>query len=80
MREKGRPDMDDVKEKVINDLLEALKVRHGDAVMSDEPGVALIPYFSHGRMQAHEIDLDDFAQTAISRLIMEGKIPAEKIV
>ncbi|WP_420415304.1 hypothetical protein [Roseibium sp.] len=72
--------MDDVKEKVINDLLEALKIRHDDAVMSDEPGVALIPYFSHGRMQAHEIDLDYLAQVAVSRLIIEGFIPAEQLV
>lgn len=66
--------MSDTKNKVVSDLFEALQVRHPDAKMSEEPGVALIPYFSHGRMEAHEIDLDYFADVVTSRLIIEQKI------
>ena len=47
------------------ELCEDLKVIEGDAELSEDGLSAIIPYYSHGRMNAHNIDLEMMAKTAL---------------
>lgn len=58
---------EEVKE-LCNEMFEDLKVMEGDAeIQQDEEGctVVIIPYYAHGRMNHHTIDLDMMAKTAL---------------
>lgn len=52
-------------------MLEDLKVMEGDAeiFVEDEEQIALIPYYSHGRMCSHKIPLEQMAKSVHSALI-----------
>lgn len=44
---------------------EDLKAEHGDLEVSEDGLSASIPYYSHGRMNAHVLDLELMAKTAL---------------
>jgi hypothetical protein len=58
---------EEVKE-LCNEMFKDLVVMEGDAeIQQDEDGytVAIIPYYAHGRMNHHTINLDMMAKTAL---------------
>lgn len=60
------------KELAINFMLEDLRCVEGDVeIHTDDDGekIALIPYFSHGKMRAHKIPLEVMAESVHSALI-----------
>ena len=55
---------DEVKE-ICAEMAEDLKIEHGDLVLADDGLSAEIPYYSHGRMNSHVIDLAMMAKSAL---------------
>lgn len=55
------------KQEIVNLMFEDLKVEHGDVewLKINDEFWASIPYFSHGRMQSHLIDLNAMADSAL---------------
>lgn len=47
------------------EMAEDLKCTEGDLVLSDDGLSAQIPYYAHGRMNAHNVDLELIAKTAL---------------
>ena len=47
------------------EMAEDIKVQEGDLEMSEDGLSAIIPYYAHGRMNSHHIDLEMMAKTAL---------------
>jgi len=47
------------------ELAEDIKVIEGDLEVSEDGLSATIPYYAHGRMSSHQIDLEMMARTAL---------------
>ncbi len=47
------------------EMFEDLRCTEGDAELSEDGLSALIPYYAHGRMSAHHLDLEMMAKTAL---------------
>jgi|GEM_PF-2576634 len=60
---------------IVASMLETLQVYEGDAELDpDDSESVFIPYYAHGRINAHKINMIGLAETAYSALICAGII------
>ena len=56
---------DEEVKKLCAEMFEDLKITEGDAELADDGLSAIIPYYAHGRMNKHTIDLEMMAKSAL---------------